>query len=382
MASHTGSRQPTTNRKISSKYDFVKVRVWLADHYYTFSRFLISRVLTVTQVSYADSLKISLALKKSLVDKGLLDITQNDMEEALFSIMRTHGYGEEYIARYQLMTRFNHRRVPLVIMVMGTGCVGKSTLATQLAERLNLSAVLQTDLVYEVTRHVSPESWPELKAAFRKFDSDEEFFREFERECAVVRGGLQGELSKVLEEGKSIIIEGTQLDPSLYHQLLLEDPTGEGRIWAPVLLTASDEEHQRFLDNMWHPEISTTLSGLGDTHEEIEAELKRNLDRIETYLQGKCKALDIPLLHMSVHRFWEVLESVQASVLRHIEQVLFGRLCVPARAFMRPSCVMLRACTARSTCSCSVHVEQHASDDCDVARDARQFRAYGLGFRV
>ena len=40
-------RQPT--QKTSSKYDFYKVRVWLADHYYTFSRFLISRVLTVTQ---------------------------------------------------------------------------------------------------------------------------------------------------------------------------------------------------------------------------------------------------------------------------------------------------------------------------------------------
>jgi len=58
------------------------------------------------QVSYADSLKISLALKKSLVDKGLLDITQNDMEEALFSIMRAHGYGEDYVARY---LRHNNR---------------------------------------------------------------------------------------------------------------------------------------------------------------------------------------------------------------------------------------------------------------------------------
>ena len=109
--------------------------MWLADHYYTFSRFLISRVLTVTQVSYADSLKISLALKKSLVDKGLLDITQAAMEDALFDVMRAHGYGEEFIARYRLMTRFNHRRIPLIILLLGTGCVGKSTLATQLADR-------------------------------------------------------------------------------------------------------------------------------------------------------------------------------------------------------------------------------------------------------
>ena len=48
MADERQDRQQT--QKTSSKYDFVKVRVWLADHYYTFSRFLVSRVLTVTQV--------------------------------------------------------------------------------------------------------------------------------------------------------------------------------------------------------------------------------------------------------------------------------------------------------------------------------------------
>ena len=219
-------------QKPSSKYDFVKVRVWLADHYYTFSRFLISRVLTVTQVSYADSLKISLALKKSLVDQNLLDITQAAMEEALFSIMRGYGYGEDYISRYRLMTRFNHRRVPLVIMVLGTGCVGKSTLATQLAERLNLSAVLQTDLVYEVTRHVSQTgNCSDVKAIYRKFDTDEEFFKEFERECALVRGGLEGELKKVLEEGKSIITADSQLDPSINKNRVELNPKTKKRCW-------------------------------------------------------------------------------------------------------------------------------------------------------
>ena len=130
-----GEDRARQTRKTSSKYDFVKVRVWLDDHYYTFSRFLVSRVLMVTMVSFADSLKISLALKKSLVDKGLLDITQAAMEDALFDVMRAHGYGEEFIVRYRLMTRFNHRRIPLIILLLGTGCVGKSTLATQLADR-------------------------------------------------------------------------------------------------------------------------------------------------------------------------------------------------------------------------------------------------------
>ncbi|KAM7487680.1 hypothetical protein LguiB_025164 [Lonicera macranthoides] len=40
-------------RNASSKYNFVKVKVWLGDnanHYYIFSKFLLSRMLTVTKV--------------------------------------------------------------------------------------------------------------------------------------------------------------------------------------------------------------------------------------------------------------------------------------------------------------------------------------------
>ena len=39
--------------KASSKYDYIKIKVWLGkdlDHYYILSRFLISRLLTVTKV--------------------------------------------------------------------------------------------------------------------------------------------------------------------------------------------------------------------------------------------------------------------------------------------------------------------------------------------
>ncbi|RDY02778.1 hypothetical protein CR513_13723, partial [Mucuna pruriens] len=40
-------------------------------------------------------------------------------------------YGEEYINRYKMMTSFHHQKVPLVILVCGTACVGNSTIATE-----------------------------------------------------------------------------------------------------------------------------------------------------------------------------------------------------------------------------------------------------------
>ncbi|XP_074574622.1 uncharacterized protein LOC141831083 [Curcuma longa] len=73
--SHPPARWPSRNA--SSKYDFVKVKVWLgdnADHYYVLSRFLLSRMLTVTKIPNHVAIKIALELKKLLVDNSLLDV--------------------------------------------------------------------------------------------------------------------------------------------------------------------------------------------------------------------------------------------------------------------------------------------------------------------
>ena len=208
-----------SSRNASSKYDFVKVKVWLgdnADHYYVLSRFLLSRMLTVTKIPNHVAIKIALELKKLLIDNSLLDVSQSDLEANLFKLMERRGYGEEYINRYKMMTRFHHQRVPLVILVCGTACVGKSTIATQLAQRLNLPNVLQTDMVYELLRTSTDAPLASSPVWSRDFNSSEELITEFCRECRVVRKGLGGDLKKALKDGKPIIIEGIHLDPSIY----------------------------------------------------------------------------------------------------------------------------------------------------------------------
>jgi hypothetical protein len=55
-------------RKTYSKYDLVKVKVSIEDHFYVFSRFLISRVLTFIKVKEKDAIKMTLEVKKILVE--------------------------------------------------------------------------------------------------------------------------------------------------------------------------------------------------------------------------------------------------------------------------------------------------------------------------
>ncbi|KAL4557167.1 hypothetical protein LXL04_035339 [Taraxacum kok-saghyz] len=210
---------PIVTRNGSSKYDFVKVKVWLgdnADHYYVLSRFLLSRMLTVTKIPNHTALKIALELKKLLVDNSLLDVSQSDLETNLFKLMKWRGYGQKYINRYRMMTRFHHQRVPLVILVCGTACVGKSTIATQLAQRLNLPNVLQTDMVYELLRTSTDAPLASSPLLARDFSSSDELITEFCRECRIVRKGLAGDLKKAMKDGKPIIIEGMHVDPSIY----------------------------------------------------------------------------------------------------------------------------------------------------------------------
>ncbi|KAI3977441.1 hypothetical protein MKX01_000354 [Papaver californicum] len=206
-------------RNASSKYDFVKVKVWLgdnADHYYVLSRFLLSRMLTVTKIPNHVAIKIALELKKLLIDNSLLDVLQSDLEANLFKLMERRGYGEEYVNRYNMMTRFHHQRVPLVILICGTACAGKSTIATQLAQQLNLPNVLQTDMVYELLRTSTDAPLVSTPVWARDYNSSEELITEFCRECRIVRKGLAGDLKKAMKDGKPIIIEGIHLDPSIY----------------------------------------------------------------------------------------------------------------------------------------------------------------------
>ncbi|GAB4825875.1 hypothetical protein Ancab_008745 [Ancistrocladus abbreviatus] len=162
-------------------------------------------------------------------------------------LMELQGYGEEYINRYKMMTRFHHQRVPLVILVCGTACSGKSTIATQLAQRLNLPNVLQNSasvdfwhfvIVIELSREQLTFSAPLAPTPVweHEFSSSKELITEFCRECRIVHKGgvccpsevsivhdgwpikryyclfpdLAGDLKKAMKDGKPIIIEEKQ----------------------------------------------------------------------------------------------------------------------------------------------------------------------------
>lgn len=179
--------------KSGSKYDYVKVRVWLSErtaaastpkvdwnlesssdhnaheqdssyspstsasaaaaaamadkkHYYVLSRFLLARMLTAARVPKKTATQIMLELKKRLVDEGRLDVTQKQLEHEVFSLLELNGLSKKHVDCFGMITSFYHLKIPLIVFICGTAGIGKSAIATGLAERLNLPNVLQVRL--------------------------------------------------------------------------------------------------------------------------------------------------------------------------------------------------------------------------------------------
>lgn len=71
-------------KKNYSQYDQVKLKVSLENHFYVFSRFLMSRILTLIKIRERDAIKITLDIKKELVEQLRIEVTQQELEEVLF----------------------------------------------------------------------------------------------------------------------------------------------------------------------------------------------------------------------------------------------------------------------------------------------------------
>lgn len=320
-----GVRKKRTPKKhISSKYDFVKVRVLLGDHYYILSRFLVSRVLLVTKVRYEDAIKLSLDLKRYLVDNGLLELTHAELEEILLGIMQRYGYGDAHVRRYRMMSWFHHQRVPFIILICGTACIGKSTIANQLAERLNLPSILQTDVVFELMQHIGgPADADDRPLWQREFASRAELLAAYQEHCGRVRQGLEGDLEKC-SDGKALIIEGIHLDPSRYTDIVARGSGHERQITIPILLTLGAPDRSLFLEN-W------LLDHLDVTHESsawLET-CARNVGWLQDYLAERASASsDVHVVPINPQSTQATLEQLHDVVLERIERYFdeFGAL--------------------------------------------------------
>ena len=139
---------------------------------------------------------------------------------------------------------------PIVVLIGGATGVGTSTLAADVARRLNIQSVIGTDSIREVLRRaISPDLLPILhKSSYEIQREDlrvpveewEAVLFGFRQQAAQVAVGVEALVDRGLKEGTNLVIEGVHLVPEVILGRYRDHPNV-----CPMVVYLSDEHLHR-----------------------------------------------------------------------------------------------------------------------------------------
>ena len=139
---------------------------------------------------------------------------------------------------------------PIVVLIGGATGVGTSTLAADVARRLNIQSVIGTDSIREVLRRaISPDLLPILhKSSYEitredikvPIEGEETVLFGYRAQASQVSVGVEALVERGLKEGTNVVIEGVHLAPEIILDRYRDHPNV-----CSLIVYLSDEEAHR-----------------------------------------------------------------------------------------------------------------------------------------
>ncbi len=139
---------------------------------------------------------------------------------------------------------------PVIVLIGGATGVGTSTLAADVARRLNIQSVIGTDSIREVLRQaISPALLPMLHRSsygVRREDlritvsEDERVVYGYRTQASQVSVGVEAIVDRGIKEGNNLVIEGVHLSPEIILNHYRDHPNV-----CPLVVYLSDQKAHR-----------------------------------------------------------------------------------------------------------------------------------------
>jgi 2-phosphoglycerate kinase len=214
-----------------------------------YSKGLAASSLMVTGLGPERSYRVANKVEEELAALNVDSVSPAKLREITLTALRNEAgdtYAQAYI-KWQSVTRLD---LPLIVLIGGATGAGKSTVATQLANRLGITRVVSTDAVREVLRSAFTENmFPTLYVSSFEADravrhpiphSGDRLIIGFREQAAAVAVGAQALIDRAINEGTDMILEGAHLVPGF-----LEGIDSDKAIVVPLLVTIEDEDLHR-----------------------------------------------------------------------------------------------------------------------------------------
>ncbi|PVV05713.1 MAG: hypothetical protein B6D77_18330 [gamma proteobacterium symbiont of Ctena orbiculata] len=167
---------------------------------------------------------------KELAESSHDIVDSSEIGKLTYEKLRQH-YGKEAAKRYLVWVDYKHSQRPLILLIGGTTGCGKSTIATEVAHRLNIIRTQSTDMLREVMRMMVPiKLLPELHTssfnAWRtipgstesKEPPEERMIHGFIHQSELVSVPCEAVIQRALSEQVSLILEGIHVSPALVNR--------------------------------------------------------------------------------------------------------------------------------------------------------------------
>jgi 2-phosphoglycerate kinase len=192
-----------------------------------FSRQRHRRVLEASGLSYEESTVVTTAIFGHLLRKDLTEIAARHLGLLTYRYLRLI-VSPEAARRYLVMVNHLRREKPILIMIGGAPGTGKSALATELAQRLEIVRTQSTDLLREVMRMMIPErllpvlhkssydAWQALPQSSKvQHVPDDLLMDGYRAQAELLTVPCEAVIKRSLREQTSLIIEGVHVQHSL-----------------------------------------------------------------------------------------------------------------------------------------------------------------------
>ena len=215
-----------------------------------YSKGLMASRIMATGLAPARAFHAAEVIEERLHALDKLSVTGAELTELTLAVLREEvgdRYAESF-ARWQTVRQLD---LPLVILLGGATGVGKSTVATMLANRLGITRVIPTDAIREVMRSMFSEHlMPTLHTS--SFDaarlvrspiprSADPVIIGFREQAAAVAVGIEALIARAVDEGTDLIVEGAHVVPGFVDR---ERFAGQAVV-VPLAITVDDEELHR-----------------------------------------------------------------------------------------------------------------------------------------
>lgn len=192
-----------------------------------FSRAQLRRHLEACGLAGEPAAETTRRVFESLVTSGVKEISSGALGMQVYEDLERE-IGPDIARRHLVWTDFTHSDRPLLLLIGGAPGCGKSTVATEIAHRLEIVRTQSTDMLREVMRMMVPErllpalhtssftAWQTLPQRDRSAADREGLIEDGYRSQAwLLSVACEAVLRRALTERVSLILEGVHVQPTL-----------------------------------------------------------------------------------------------------------------------------------------------------------------------